>query len=220
MKQCHICGTANSNNASFCASCGSALGGDSYESVTYPAYSGNSTLTSEEREVIEGMKRNFRREKKSFKIISIIGIVCLSIYACFVLLFAVLFILAGSSGTWSTYSSLNLANLASVNPGTAGTYVVSLAMIIYSVTCLVMLLPVFIVGLVAAKKIDYYLTTIDNDIEPSRKRATAVGMIVFSAIFNNIAMIFVILNFVYARRNAKVIESIINKQHLQNPHLG
>lgn len=217
MKQCHICGTANSNNASFCASCGSALGGDSYESVTYPAYSGNSTLTSEEREVIEGMKRNFRREKKSFKIISIIGIVCMSIYACFVLLFAVLFILAGSTGTWSTYSSLNLA---SVDPGTAGTYVVSLAMIIYCIVYLVMLLPVFIVGLVAAKKIDYYLTTIDNDIEPSRKRATAVGMIVFSAIFNNIAMIFVILNFVYAKRNAKVIESIINKQHLQNPHLG
>ncbi|MBQ7444840.1 MAG: hypothetical protein IJS71_02725 [Clostridia bacterium] len=220
MKQCHICGTANSNNASFCASCGSALGGDSYESVTYPAYSGNSTLTSEEREVIEGMKRNFRREKKSFKIISIIGIVCLSIYACFVLLFAVLFILAGNLGTWSTSSSLNLANLSSVDPGTAGTYVVSLAMIIYCIVYLVMLLPGFIVGLVAAKKIDYYLTTIDNDIEPSRKRATAVGMIVFSAIFNNIAMIFVILNFVYARRNAKVIESIINKQHLQNPHLG
>ncbi|MCR5601612.1 MAG: hypothetical protein K6G33_12820, partial [Ruminococcus sp.] len=57
-----------------------------------------------------------------------------------------------------------------------------------------------------------YISTADRDIEMSRARAGSIGMIVFAAIFNDIALIFVILNFIYVKRHRDIIESIKQKQ--------
>ena len=69
-------------------------------------------------------------------------------------------------------------------------------------------LPTAVMSLVMLKKVEYYENTVYTDVSIARKRCTSVGMIVFAAIFNKIALIFIIINFVKTRKNAKAFDRI------------
>ena len=75
-----------------------------------------------------------------------------------------------------------------------------------------MLLPVVIISFMMIKKVEYYESTVDTDISIARKRCTSVGMMIFCIIFNNIAAIFFIINFVKTKANAESFDRIEAKQ--------
>ena len=188
MKYCPKCGVLNDDNARFCCECGNVFDFVQTDPVMTSGYS--TGYTAEEQQVIDGIKRNFRREKTAYKLVGLIGVIIMSI-SC------VLIILAG------------IAGMADAEQGTA---VIAASLITYAVTLAFTTLPVFIINLVASGKLNNYISTADRDIEMSRARAGSIGMIVFAAIFNDIALIFVILNFIYVKRHRDIIESIKQKQ--------
>jgi hypothetical protein len=73
---------------------------------------------------------------------------------------------------------------------------------------LIVYLPLAIINLKLLKKVEYYENTLYSDVSIARKRCTSVGMIVFAAIFNKIALIFIIINFVKTRKNAASFDRI------------
>lgn len=76
-------------------------------------------------------------------------------------------------------------------------------------------LPVAIVNLKMVKKTEYYMNTLYMDVRPTIERSGSVGMIVLSAFFNEIAMIFIIINFVRTKNNKALLQQIAYRQ--QNP---
>lgn len=76
----------------------------------------------------------------------------------------------------------------------------------------ILFLPVAIINLKMVKKAEYYMNIVYNDVTPVAERCGNVGMIVLSAIFNEIAMIFIIINFVRVKNNKAIIESAAARQ--------
>ncbi len=66
-------------------------------------------------------------------------------------------------------------------------------------------LPIAIVNLVMSRKITGYLNTLDPDPNPAIDRCGGVWLIVLSALFNNIALIFVILNFIHVKTHKELL---------------
>jgi len=111
---------------------------------------------------------------------------------------------------------INNAPLQRGEPQNADPYSVFLAFgvlfIIYSIYFitmgLIVYLPHAIINLKLLKKVEYYENTLYSDVSIARKRCTSVGMIVFAAIFNRMALIFIIINFVKTKKNAKAFDRI------------
>ncbi|MBO5214046.1 MAG: zinc ribbon domain-containing protein [Clostridia bacterium] len=68
-----------------------------------------------------------------------------------------------------------------------------------------LLLPVAIVNLVMSRKITGYLNTLETDPNPAVDRCGGIWLIVLSALFNNIALIFVILNFIHVKTHKELL---------------
>lgn len=73
----------------------------------------------------------------------------------------------------------------------------------FYITFGIILLAVAIVNLVMASKVGKYRLSDEATV----KHAGSVGSIVVAALFNEIALIFVIINFVYAKRNRAILEA-------------
>lgn len=69
-----------------------------------------------------------------------------------------------------------------------------------------MYLPIAIVNLKMVGRAEHYMNIVYNDAAVE-ERAGNVGMIVLSAFFNNIAMVFIIINFVSAKNNKDILRS-------------
>ena len=98
-----------------------------------------------------------------------------------------------------------------VNPNEISMIFVALFMaygILFITMALLLYLPVAIINLKMLKKVEYYENTLYSDVSIARKRCTSVGMIVFAAFFNKIALIFIIINFVKTRKNAAAFDRI------------
>ena len=63
-------------------------------------------------------------------------------------------------------------------------------------------IPIAIINLIMANKINYYQEAVYTDLPAARKRCGSVGMIVFGYLFNKIALIFIIINFIRTKNNA------------------
>ncbi len=210
MKKCLYCGAENPDYGNYCEKCGTLLGeAQEAEVAAVPSFYKSNDLTEKELEVIKGMKRNFRREQKAYRIFSIIYIVLIAIY----LLLGVLVLALGVNGSGSGTVIINGNTVT--DPAVVNAFFI-IWLICWFSALLFVFLPIAIIGLVAANRINNYLGTIDENVRPSRKRAAAIGMIVFSAIFNQIAMIFVIMNFVYVKKRKAILDSITEKQKLRN----
>jgi len=82
--------------------------------------------------------------------------------------------------------------------------------IVYALIFGSMFIGLGVVNRVAAKKIDFYLNSIDGDFRPTYKRCSAVGMIVLCALFNSIAFIFFVINFANMKARKNEIERSLN----------
>ena len=80
--------------------------------------------------------------------------------------------------------------------------------VMYLVLTAVELIPCTVVSFIMLKKNEYYQSTIDTDISIARKRATSVGMIVFCFIFNTLAAVFYLINFIKTKSNAAVFDRL------------
>ena len=76
----------------------------------------------------------------------------------------------------------------------------------------VVFLPVAIVNLVVSRKVRGYMHKIYTDPAAALERCGCVGTIVLAAFFNNIALIFVIINFVRTKTNRVLLEQIIARR--------
>lgn len=80
----------------------------------------------------------------------------------------------------------------------------------------ILFLPIAIINMVMIGKVDYYRNSLYNDCGPTVTRSTSVGNIVFAAFFNEIALIFIIINFVFVKRNKAVFDKIKHNQDVFN----
>lgn len=76
----------------------------------------------------------------------------------------------------------------------------------------VLFVPFAIIGFSMVKRCSNYMNTLYSDAKPMIKRCNAVGMIVLGAIFNTVGMAFIIVNFVRAKTDAKLLERIVARQ--------
>lgn len=77
-------------------------------------------------------------------------------------------------------------------------------------------LPVSIISFKMIAKVDFYMNSLYTDCEETVKRCSSVGMIVFGALFNTVAMIFIIINFVNVKNNEKILKEIKYNQDVYN----
>ncbi len=144
-----------------------------------------------EQEYLNNTHRFLRYERLAWKIY---GIVWICIVALLALATGILFI----------------ALAAAVASGSEPE--ILLIPMVYLIMYLIIFVPVAIANLVMPKKLDYYLKTLYTDIRPAQKRISEVGMIVYAAFFNEIALIFVIINFARAKSNRALADRIAQNQ--------
>lgn len=181
----------------YCAQCGKELQDD----VQYCIYCGAAVHSeaanfAEEKEFLDTTHRFLKYERICW---NIMGIFCLVLCGIF-LLFTVLMLVGASTLVMDADSETAL-----------GLGMGALAMGIYCA----LFVPFAVIGLVCAARIKRYMREMYTDLRPTADRCNSIGMIILGVLFNNLAMIFYIINFSRVRSNAKVIERIIARQQMQ-----
>ena len=137
--------------------------------------------TTDEREkAFYVFRRNLRHERKCWSIFGKVWVGFCIFFAAFALLFVTI-------------------SIATEEPALIA---MSAVYFIYPI----MFLPLAIINLVMANKITAYLDTLETDPNPAIDRCGGVWLIVLSALFNNIAMVFVILNFVHVKTHENLLK--------------
>ena len=106
---------------------------------------------------------------------------------------------------------IGIVTMADAKDPTTGVapMVFSLTMgIAYLIVSLIGFIPSGIISLMMIKKVEYYQSTLDTDISIARKRCTSIGMIVFCALFNTLATVFYVINFITIKKNAAAFDEI------------
>ncbi len=98
------------------------------------------------------------------------------------------------------YYSDNMSDEAAI----AIVLAVGIVFIVYGV----LFLPIGIVNLVMKNKLTKYREKLYTDCTDGVKHASSVGTIVLAAFFNSIALIFIIINFVFMKKNRETFERI------------
>ena len=83
---------------------------------------------------------------------------------------------------------------------------------VYLIAFLVAFLPIIIANFKMVKRVEFYQGCMETDIAVTRTRCKSVGMIVFAAIFNKAALVFIIINFVKTRTHAAEFDRIEARQ--------
>ena len=147
---------------------------------------------AKEKECLDNFYRFFKYERLAWKIPGIV----MAVFCAIIGFISLIFLLAGLK-----------------EPAAIGGAFVSL---LY----LALFLPIAIVNLKMVSKAEYYMDTLYNDVAPMRKRAQSVGMIVLAAFFNEIALIFIIINFVRAKTTKETLNRIeLRQQSFKGPQL-
>lgn len=87
---------------------------------------------------------------------------------------------------------------------------------LYFIYGLILFLPMCIMNFVVVSKLNYYAATYYTDVGSTVERCGNPGAIVLGALLNNIALIFIIINFVYIKCNADVFAQIRANQLAAN----
>ena len=185
MRYCSSCQKTFGNDFNYCPSCGGAtIEQDDF--VNLDAQS-EKNYYNEEQECLDNFYKFFKWERLMWKIGGIVFLVCsIIIFLCSIIIIAAL-------------SSVSQPEL-----GFGLGYFYLMLGIIY--------LPIAIINLKMVKKAEYYMNTLYTDARPMVTRCQSIGMIVFAAFFSNLALIFIIVNFVRAKTNDKVLQRIIRNQ--------
>ena len=164
-----------------CPKCGMQIA----ETASFCSFCGEriAPVTKEDlTETLNIFKANFRREKISWMIAAIV----ISAITLLLTMFAFLMIFIGITTAEEAFLAMGIVYL------------------LYPI----LFAPIIIVNWVMTVKAGRYERTVTDDPAGAVERAGNVGIIVVSALFNNIAMIFVIINFVYAKIHEKTIAKL------------
>lgn len=222
MKNCTKCGQNIPDNAKFCSYCGEVAEEvkTTQESTTY--YEAPVTQTpvqgrEGEQKCLDGLSSRLKWERIAWKINGIVFLVC-----------AIIFLLIGFIGTIAG-GSLVADNASYSYDYYDGEYyydddygyysdnvdgedfvgAIGLVYgIVYVIGGLVGFLPVAIVSLVMAKKVGKYREKLYTDCTDGYNHATSVGSIVLGALFNEVALVFIIINFILTRNKKAEFDRI------------
>lgn len=92
---------------------------------------------------------------------------------------------------------------------------VGIVFLMYALIYGVMFIGIGIVNIKAAGKIDQYTETLYKNFSLANNRCNSIGMIVFCYFFNNIALVFFVINFVRMKCNKAMRERILKRQGVQ-----
>ncbi len=167
----------------YCSNCGTALTDAAQFCSGCGAATGN--IEAEKRECIEDFRKFLKWERFGWRLFGIIFLVCsLIILTC-----ALAIIIAGGMTGYS--------------------YRLDMAVVGIMYGCMGLLyLPIAIVNLVMAKKAGECREDLDRDPKRVIGRCESVGLIVLAAIFNNLALVFIIINFVRAKTCKHIIDKM------------
>ncbi|MBO5247725.1 MAG: hypothetical protein J6B54_00295 [Clostridia bacterium] len=185
MKTCPFCNQSIEESDIFCPHCGQK---QETQQTAAPAQSDEreqvqttASVQSDEREkALYIFRRNLRHERKCW---SIFGGVYLG-FSIFFFAFSLLYLVLAVG--------LKTAALAAVFP----------VFFLYGI----LILPIAIIGLVMSSKITGYLNELETNPNPAVERSGSVWLIVMGALFNNIALIFIILNFIHVKTHKEQLQ--------------
>lgn len=208
MKYCSNCGSALEDSMNFCSSCGASVNTDEAKKA-------------KEQNCLDRLSAGLKHERLCYKIFGIAW----TVIASFILILSI-FMLIGSSLIAENAVDYSVEYNGSeyyiedfdVEPDAVasalfiglGSGYISMALIF---------LGVGIVNFVLASKVGKYRNTLYKDCTNGANHASSVGSIVLAAFFNEVALIFVIINFVFMKRNAQTFESIKANQKSYNEQL-
>lgn len=141
---------------------------------------------AEEQSLLDGYYRFFKYERLSWKIG---GIVMLALSLTFIG-FGFLFLLIAAIA--------DTEELAAV----FGIYLV------YGL----LFLPIAIISFKMVPRAEHYMNTLYTDINPVITRTSSIGMLIFAGFFNEIALVFIIINFVRTKCNKHLLSRIAFRQ--------
>ncbi len=191
MKYCTKCGNNLMDGSKFCNACGTAV-----EDTTAPQTpKTDEELRAEEQALLDKFSLGLKHERLAWKISGVVW----TVISVFFLVFGLLF------GT--------LMTVASISEG--GEFVVFIPMAITYFIMGILYLPIAIINLSMKNKLENYRAKLYTDCKDGINHFR-VGSIVFSALFNNVAMVFTIVYFIQAKNNATVIERIKARQDSYN----
>lgn len=174
----------------YCPNCHGELD-DRFQFCCHCGAALNSTANiGKEQAFLDRTHRMLRWEQKAWRISGIVFIVLGILYA---VLFLLLGIVAAAVGSYTEAA-------------------LSVMFFVYAILFGGMFLAIGIVNMVSAKKINYYLNSLYRDFGPTDKRCGSVGMIVFSAFFSNIALVFFVINFAFMKSGKETIAQIMARQ--------
>ena len=183
MKNCVKCNALIDGNAAVCPVCGAPQ---------------PTVRTAVDDQVLSTMERFLRYERTAWKVGGIVLLV-------FGILFAVLGIVMFVMGI--VYGGMAKTDLQA--PIAFGSI---FAGSMYFTMALTVFIPEAVINLIMVNKVKYYLDTMYTDVSIARKRCTSVGMIIFGALFNTVAMAFIIVNFVKTRTRSAAFDRIEARQ--------
>ena len=209
MKKCVNCGALLDDQTVFCTECGIRQP----EAQTAAGPAPFDRYDPAEKKAMADMDRFLRYEHAAWKAGGIVFMICAALYVFIGLMYIVIGAANGFSGYG--YMSYTMAMTPYYYSGMSGAGAFIIAGVSFIISGLIAFLPAAVINLIMLKKVEYYENVIRTDISEARKRCGSVGMIIFGVLFNNVATIFIIINFVKTKSNKEVLDRIAAKQHGQ-----
>ena len=161
------------------------------QQMMQPASQSTNT-TQETTEFVETTRRLLRWERKAWNIFG-------TVMTIFAIAYAALFFFIGF-----IFFCVGAAESAEFVP-------MGIMYFFYGIYFAALMLPLGIVSLACGKKIPQYLDSMDRDFYPTAKRCNNVGMLVLGYLFNSIALVFILINFIRMKANKRLVESITGR---------
>lgn len=200
MKYCEFCGHQLPDYAAFCERCGAQQ--PVMQQHVQPSYAVHTAEPAaspeEEYRLLEQMKKLLRAEHLAWKIAAIVNtcLIGLSVLGLIVLL------ASGFSFTKFFESIYDYSE----DFGGSYDFSVSLNSFAFSI-------PGVIIGFIMAAKTKRYYQCIHTYPAAAINRCGSVGSIVMGALFNEVALIFIIINFVRCKSNKKLLDQILQRSY-------
>lgn len=195
MKYCCYCGTGINEDAKFCSSCGAAVKRNLY------TYEENEQARAAEQKCLDELNVKMKHESLTFLIA---GFAFLAIAAVLII-----------TGALMGETALSMRN---------GYYYYydQTVLELYDFWGVILVYSGFahaasgIFNLVYSKRVRRYTSVIYADCTAAVEQAGSVSTIVLGALFNNIALIFIIKNFIHVNKNKDVFKRIKQNQQIYN----
>jgi hypothetical protein len=181
---CSKCSAQIPDNSKFCGVCGAPVQ-TTYGQTSYTPPVAKEYTLAEEKESLDNFARLFKYERLAWKIEGIVMLVI----SCVIGGFGLLAFVGGVAED-------------EVLAGLGAFY------LLYGL----LFLPIAIINLKMVSRAEHYMNIVYTDAAAVEERAGSIGMIVLAAFFNNIALIFIIINFVRSKTEKDVLKSAKNRQ--------